>query len=181
MPKGFATAELQPDTEAAHAVTALHGQDFGGRPVRIERNDISEKRRKSGGLSSYGGGEGRYFINTIGCKCPLCGQVGHKGDCGVEPVVPCHLCARCDHDPGAQNSIAISTQLHATPASYRLIRLICFSIVFRQFFFEIDEQLTVRTSFASAAAGLVTHRRNAPSTATTDRCSAPTAGRAPTT
>jgi hypothetical protein len=109
LPRGSATAELVLQSEsddgevldADGAVSALVGNSFGGRPVRVERYGNSDKpksRRSSAG-------EGRYFGGSmsIGIKCNQCGVVGHNTrDCMNYPPAPCHLCARTDHDPGKE-------------------------------------------------------------------------------
>ena len=99
-PKGSAIGYLATSHDVDAAIKLMNGNDFGGRPVRIERGDADKKRRSAGGVG-YGGGESRYFLNNLSLKCSSCGQVGHRGGtCGVEAEIPCHLCARCDHDPG---------------------------------------------------------------------------------
>ena len=106
LPRGSATAELvknQKNNEgelldADSAVNALVGADFRGRPLRVERYGIVDKsklRRSTAGSSRYFGGP-----LGISVKCNQCGEVGHKmAECLVDPVIPCHLCARTGHDP----------------------------------------------------------------------------------
>lgn len=94
-PKGSAIGYLSNTHDVDAAIKLINGSDFGGRPVRIERGDVEKKRR------SIGGGESRYFLNNLSFKCNVCGEVGHRGgSCEAEAEIPCHLCARCDHDPG---------------------------------------------------------------------------------
>lgn len=107
LPRGMATAELMPvhDVDKGEiiksdgAVSILTGQDFGGRPLRVETFgplDKNKARRSSTGGSRYFGGS--FGINV---KCNICGEVGHRqADCVADSAIPCHLCARPDHDPG---------------------------------------------------------------------------------
>ena len=107
LPRGSATVELTPasdaddgeEIDADGALQALVGADFNGRPLRVERYGRSDKNKSR--KSSVGGS--RYFGGSLGIsvKCSLCGEVGHmQADCIADPVVPCHLCTRADHDPG---------------------------------------------------------------------------------
>ena len=59
--KGFGFVEMNYDQEAQAAITALNGQDSGGRPLTV--NEAKPKtegsRGCSGSRSGYGGGGGR--------------------------------------------------------------------------------------------------------------------------
>ena len=51
--KGFAFVEMSTDDEAKTAISALDGQDCGGRPLKV--NEAKPREPRSGG-----GGRGRY-------------------------------------------------------------------------------------------------------------------------
>lgn len=94
-PAGCGTIEVlrSYDEDDDDVIASLHGKEFGGRAVRIEKFDTKVARKS---LSDT-----RYFDDNISCKCSLCGRVGHKHqDCIYPPLpVPCHLCARFGHEP----------------------------------------------------------------------------------
>jgi len=54
--RGFAFVEMATDEDAASAISALDGQDFHGRPLRV--NEAHDKPRGGGG--GGGGGRGGY-------------------------------------------------------------------------------------------------------------------------
>ena len=53
-PRGFGFVEM-PNAEAARAMQALNGTDFGGRAIKV--NEAKERERSQGG---FRGGSGRY-------------------------------------------------------------------------------------------------------------------------
>ncbi len=60
--KGFGFVQMQSDSEAEAAITALNGQDFGGRTLTV--NEAKPRTERSGGgggggRGGYGGGGGR--------------------------------------------------------------------------------------------------------------------------
>ena len=56
-PRGFGFVEM-PRADAARAIQSLHGQDLGGRPLKL--NEAQDKPRDSrGGGGGGGGGGGR--------------------------------------------------------------------------------------------------------------------------
>ncbi len=59
-PRGFGFVQMS-QADAARAVHALNGKDFGGRPMRV--NEAQERERGGGGRGfgggGYGGGGGR--------------------------------------------------------------------------------------------------------------------------
>lgn len=70
--RGFAFVEMAQDEDAAKAITALSGQDFGGRALTI--NEARPRPERSGGFRPGGGGGG-------GGKRPG-GRGGPRGDRG---------------------------------------------------------------------------------------------------
>ncbi len=54
--KGFGFVEMDSDAEAQAAITALDGQDHGGRALKVNEAKPREPRTGGGG---YGGGGGR--------------------------------------------------------------------------------------------------------------------------
>lgn len=98
LPSGSATAELAAGVDVNACVTALQGENCGGRPVRVAKSNADSKRRMSGGKEGS-----RYFANDLSFKCQACGEVGHKQfECTNDPIpTPCHLCAGRDHEAGA--------------------------------------------------------------------------------
>jgi hypothetical protein len=98
LPSGSASIELAPGIDESTAVQALQGEDFGGRPVRVQ----SEQRRKRRG--SAGKAEQRYFFSAdnANARCNICGHLGHTGrQCShIGAAFPCHLCAGRDHEAG---------------------------------------------------------------------------------
>ena len=55
--KGFGFVEMSSDAEAQAAITALNGQDHGGRALTV--NEAKPREPRSGG--GYGGGGGRGY------------------------------------------------------------------------------------------------------------------------
>jgi hypothetical protein len=99
LPAGSATVDLVPGSDVVEAVKALHGQNCGGRPLKVlSQKAVVKKSRPSGGRAD------RYFLGgdvVSELKCNSCGKGGHKAqDCDAGPVHPCHLCAARDHDSG---------------------------------------------------------------------------------
>ena len=57
--KGFGFVEMSRDSEASAAIGALNGQDYGGRPMKVNEAKPQEKRSGGGGgRGGYGGGGG---------------------------------------------------------------------------------------------------------------------------
>src|SRR5437763_1469908 len=54
--KGFGFVEMGTDEEAQAAISALNGQDHGGRALTV--NEAKPKEKRSGGGGGYGGGGG---------------------------------------------------------------------------------------------------------------------------
>jgi RNA recognition motif-containing protein len=54
-PRGFGFVEMD-DANADAAISALDGQDMGGRPLKI--NEARPRERSGGGRGGYGGGGG---------------------------------------------------------------------------------------------------------------------------
>ena len=54
-PRGFGFVEM-PNEDAAKAMQALDGQDFGGRSLRV--NEAQARQDRGGGGGGYGGGGG---------------------------------------------------------------------------------------------------------------------------
>ena len=54
--KGFGFVEMSSDAEAQAAITALNGQDQGGRPLTVNEAKPRESRGPGGG--GFGGGRG---------------------------------------------------------------------------------------------------------------------------
>ena len=52
--KGFGFVEMGSDAEAQAAITALNGQDHGGRALTV--NEAKPRESRGGGGHSYGGG-----------------------------------------------------------------------------------------------------------------------------
>ena len=58
--KGFGFVEMSTDDEAQEAIEKFDGQDFDGRPMRVNEAKPQEPRRGGrGGGGGYGGGGGR--------------------------------------------------------------------------------------------------------------------------
>ena len=55
-PRGFAFVEMATDAEAQAAVTALDGQNLGGRQIQV--NIARPREERSGGGGGFGGGGG---------------------------------------------------------------------------------------------------------------------------
>jgi RNA recognition motif-containing protein len=55
--RGFAFVEMAQDEDAAKAITALNGQDFGGRQLTI--NEARPRPERTGGFRPGGGGGGK--------------------------------------------------------------------------------------------------------------------------
>ena len=56
-PRGFGFVEMA-NADAARAIQALNGTDFGGRPLKV--NEAQERERSSGGGDRGNGGGRRY-------------------------------------------------------------------------------------------------------------------------
>jgi RNA recognition motif-containing protein len=56
--KGFGFVEMGSDQEAQAAITALNGQDHGGRPLTV--NEAKPRTPGGGSGGSFGGGNRRY-------------------------------------------------------------------------------------------------------------------------
>ncbi len=56
--KGFGFVEMDSDSEAQAAITALDGQDHGGRALKVNEAKPREPRSGGGGRGGYGGGGG---------------------------------------------------------------------------------------------------------------------------
>ena len=54
--KGFGFVEMDSDTEAQAAISALNGQDQGGRTLKV--NEAKPREPRTGGGGGYGGGGG---------------------------------------------------------------------------------------------------------------------------
>ncbi len=54
--KGFGFVEMSSDAEAQAAISALDGQDQGGRAIKV--NEAKPREPRSGGGGGYGGGGG---------------------------------------------------------------------------------------------------------------------------
>jgi RNA recognition motif-containing protein len=54
--KGFGFVEMASDAEALAAITALNGQQHGGRPLTV--NEAKPREPRAGGGGGYGGGGG---------------------------------------------------------------------------------------------------------------------------
>lgn len=98
LPSGSASIELAPGLDPSTVAQTLQGEDFGGRPVRVQ-SDQRRKRRASGGKAEH-----RYFFSAdvVNAKCNICGLLGHTGrQCSlIGAALPCHLCAGRDHEAG---------------------------------------------------------------------------------
>ena len=57
--KGFGFVEMASDDEAQAAITALNGQDHGGRALTVNEAKPREQRASRGGYGGGGGGGGR--------------------------------------------------------------------------------------------------------------------------
>ena len=55
--KGFGFVEMGSDSEAQAAISALDGQEQGGRALKV--NEAKPRQPRSGGGGGYGGGGGR--------------------------------------------------------------------------------------------------------------------------
>ncbi len=58
--KGFGFVEMSSDAEAQAAISALDGQDNGGRALKVNEAKPREPRSGGGGGGGYGGGGGGY-------------------------------------------------------------------------------------------------------------------------
>ena len=56
--KGFGFVEMSSDAEAQAAISALDGQDNGGRALKVNEAKPREPRSGGGGGGGYGGGGG---------------------------------------------------------------------------------------------------------------------------
>lgn len=56
--KGFGFVEMESNSEADAAITALNGQEVGGRALNVSEARPREPRRGGGGGGGYGGGGG---------------------------------------------------------------------------------------------------------------------------
>ncbi len=56
--KGFGFVEMDSDAEAQAAISALDGQDHGGRALKV--NEAKPRAPRTGGGGGYGGGRGGY-------------------------------------------------------------------------------------------------------------------------
>jgi len=56
--KGFGFVEMGSDEEAAAAISALNGQEHGGRALTVNEAKPKESRPGGGGRGGYGGGGG---------------------------------------------------------------------------------------------------------------------------
>ena len=56
--KGFGFIEMATDAEARAAIDSLNGQDYDGRPMKVNEAKPQEKRSGGGGHRGYGGGGG---------------------------------------------------------------------------------------------------------------------------
>jgi RNA recognition motif-containing protein len=56
--KGFGFVQMGSDSEAAAAISAMNGQEYGGRPLTVNEAKPREDRPRSGGGGGYGGGGG---------------------------------------------------------------------------------------------------------------------------
>ena len=56
--KGFGFVEMDSDAEAQTAISALDGQDQGGRAIKVNEAKPREPRSGGGGGGGYGGGGG---------------------------------------------------------------------------------------------------------------------------
>ena len=56
--KGFGFVEMSSEEEAEAAITALNGQDQGGRPLTVNEAKPRADRGGGGGRGGYGGGRG---------------------------------------------------------------------------------------------------------------------------
>lgn len=52
--KGFGFVEMGTDAEAQSAIDALNGQDYDGRPMKV--NEAKPQQKRSGGYGGGGGG-----------------------------------------------------------------------------------------------------------------------------
>jgi RNA recognition motif-containing protein len=59
-PKGFGFVEFSNDQEARNAMSALNGQDFGGRALTVNEARPMENRGGAGGASRGGYSRSRY-------------------------------------------------------------------------------------------------------------------------
>ena len=58
--KGFGFIEMASDAEAQAAIDSLNGQDYDGRPMKVNEARPQEKRSRGGGHGGYGGGGNRW-------------------------------------------------------------------------------------------------------------------------
>ncbi len=56
--KGFGFVEMSTDEEAQAAISAMNGQEHGGRALTVNEAKPKEKRSGGGGGGGYGGGGG---------------------------------------------------------------------------------------------------------------------------
>ena len=57
--RGFAFVEMPNDAEAAKAIAALDGKEFGGRNLKVNEAQPKADRPRGGGGDRSGGGQGR--------------------------------------------------------------------------------------------------------------------------
>lgn len=88
-PSGVASLvlHLQAGVSIEAALETLKDCELSGRTLRFDVQTSHVVRS-------------RYWGLDLGCKCSLCGQVGHRGpDCMHAPLVaPCSICAGADHE-----------------------------------------------------------------------------------
>ena len=58
--KGFGFIEMATDGEAQAAIDKLNGQDYEGRPMKVNEAKPQERRSGGGGRGGYGGGGNRW-------------------------------------------------------------------------------------------------------------------------
>ena len=58
--RGFGFVEMSSDDEAKAAIAALDGQDFAGRPLKVNEARPREERPRRGGGGGYNRGGGGY-------------------------------------------------------------------------------------------------------------------------
>lgn len=130
LPYGSAIVEIDQSTDEATAMQKLQGEDFGGRPVRVQSQQ-QRKRRASGGRADT-----RYFAfsDAAEVKCRMCGNLGHTARyCSeLKSVLPCHLCAGRDHEAGKTTRyhtflIVVNTDFsHMTTSAGGCLNITCF-------------------------------------------------------
>lgn len=58
-PRGFGFVEMPDDAQARAAITAVHGQNIGGRDLTVNEARPRDERGGGGGRGGFGGGGGR--------------------------------------------------------------------------------------------------------------------------